>query len=138
MFDEGHPYQAVVMDIMMAAPLGAEKATAEGLDTGLWILNEIRAPLKNSGTPVIVLTNRSLPHISEALNAMEFPAGQIRAQSKVETPAFLLPKVVAATLASRPKTRDRGPRTQNSEGKETKESRNALRGHTPSLPRTCD
>lgn len=100
MFKEGRPYQAVVLDIMMAAPSGAEKATAEGLDTGLWILNQIRTPLKSRATPVIVLTNRSLLHISEALNAMGFPAGQVRAQSKVETPAFLLPKIVAAAIAS--------------------------------------
>ncbi len=89
----------IILDIMMPTPDGVDpRETDEGLDTGLWLLREMRGELIDRRVPVLILTNRRRAIVDEAVAHADFPAGLIEVRLKSETPAFFLPSRVHAMV----------------------------------------
>ncbi len=95
-------WNAIILDIMMPSPDGKVGLTADGLDTGLWILGEIVDAVISQRVPVIVLTNRNLPRVAEFIEKLgethDIPPDLIVVRAKIETPRFLLPRIVKAGM----------------------------------------
>jgi CheY-like chemotaxis protein len=95
-------WSAIILDIMMPSPPEKLGATADGLDTGLWLLGEIIGSVKLARIPVIILTNRNLPRVEEAIDEivedLDLEVDLIIVRSKIETPRFLLPRIVKGCI----------------------------------------
>jgi len=88
-------HKAIVLDIMMPSPTGiASTVTKDGLATGLWMLGEIKEIVIKRPLPVIILTNRALNIVEDAVSALEFPDVLVQILPKSQTPNFVLPKKV--------------------------------------------
>lgn len=94
----------MVLDIMMPPPEDNPPAAAAGLNMGIWVLEQMQQFLDSWTLPVLVLTNRNLAVVSEAVRNLGIPRQFIEIRSKVETPAFFLPQALATLidLAHRP------------------------------------
>lgn len=89
----------LVLDVMMPTPEGvANTATSDGMDTGMWLLFELRKILIERDLPVIVLTNREYTLVHEKVGGMNFPPGLVRICAKRRTRASDLPKVIRGHL----------------------------------------
>jgi CheY-like chemotaxis protein len=93
-------FMAAVVDVMMPPPEGLAVSTLDGMDTGLWILQECKEMIVARRIPVIVLTNRNSIYVKESISAMNFPPGLIIVHSKIETPKFYLPHLLEQLIAS--------------------------------------
>ena len=92
---------AIVLDVMMPTPSGvASTATDGGLETGLWLLRQVKDLIIQRCTPVIILTNRAPSIVKQQVNQLEFPEGLITICTKSETPSFELPNEVKQLVAS--------------------------------------
>jgi len=104
---EGLP-AAMVLDIMMPTPQGVpESETNHGLDTGIWLLKELKSIWNPWRLPVFILTNRRLDSVRERLAGLALPEAYLRLNAKVETPAFYLTGAVQA-LIDETSLRERG------------------------------
>jgi CheY-like chemotaxis protein len=91
-------WDAIILDIMMPSPEGRQGATADGLDTGLWILSQIYDTAIAQNIPVIILTNRNLQRVMEVVDLLDCPEGLISVRPKIETPRFVLPHLVRSVV----------------------------------------
>jgi CheY-like chemotaxis protein len=91
---------ALLLDIMMPTPQGvAAEATDDGFETGIWVLRQTTATLIERRLPVLVLTNRAMRLVTEALLKINLPAGRVVARQKGDTKASELAKIVKDLLA---------------------------------------
>lgn len=87
--------QCIVLDVMMPTPMGvAEDETADGLETGLWLLRELRDFLQEGLIPVIVLTNRASEVIRQKIVEMNFPDDLVEVRFKLDVSSKRLPEIV--------------------------------------------
>jgi CheY-like chemotaxis protein len=86
-------FDAVILDVMMPTPEGVpDSTTEEGLSTGLWVLECIQQYLVPRRIAVWILTNRSLPTITERVEAMPAAVRElIVANRKNEVSSMLVP-----------------------------------------------
>jgi CheY-like chemotaxis protein len=95
-------WDTVILDIMMPSPENKNGITADGLDTGLWIVGEILNAILAQNTPLIIFTNRNIPRIQEFVDGLDnendIPPGLIAIRSKIETPRFILPRIVKSAV----------------------------------------
>lgn len=93
-FIDEHPnIRAIILDIMMPTPEGIRPSvTNNGLDTGLWLLGEIREDVVHVPRPVLILTNRSPLALEERLPGLDMPNSVLQVRRKSETPAEELPR----------------------------------------------
>jgi len=96
----GEAIRAAIVDAMMPTPDDAEDhETADGFETGLWLLARVQAELpKIWPIPTVILTNRSTTLVADALRRREIVGDMIEIRRKLETPAFALPKIVQARI----------------------------------------
>lgn len=86
----------LLLDVMMPTPEGADpQETNSGLDTGLWLLKQMRDELIRRRVPVIMLTNRRRSIVDDGVRALDFPEGLVEVRLKQDTPAFYLPSRVS-------------------------------------------
>jgi len=91
--------RALVLDIMMPVPEGVSAAVTErGLTTGLWLLQHIKETVIGYSIAVIVLTNRNPDVLAGPLKELEIPDYLVEVRAKCDTPAFLLPEIVATSI----------------------------------------
>ena len=84
-------FRALVLDIQMPPPQGHSlQITNDGLDTGLWLLQEIREIVIARPLPVAILTNRLPQVIEAAVKKMSFPDQLIEVHHKTDTDAAAL------------------------------------------------
>lgn len=84
---------ALILDVMAPPPQGLPLGEAnEGLDTGLWVMRTVRNYILEGPRPVLILTNRNIPYIEECVSRSNLPSCLITIRSKMNTPAFFLPK----------------------------------------------
>ena len=94
-------FDALVLDVMMPPPEMADPAiTAEGFETGLWLLVGVKEWL-NCVPPTVLLTNRKLDHVREGLKRRGFDADDARLMlcSKTDTKDSDLPQLVEELIA---------------------------------------
>ena len=91
-------WDALILDVMMPSPVGQRGVTADGLDTGLWILDQILDTVVSQSIPVLILTNRNIPRVREVVDVLDIPDGLVSVRSKIETPRFVLPLVIKAIV----------------------------------------
>jgi CheY-like chemotaxis protein len=85
---EGEEFKAVILDIQMPPPMGLSPQTTNGgLDTGLWLLREVRNIVIQRPLPVAILTNRLPNVIQDVVDKMGFPEQLIEVRHKTDTPA---------------------------------------------------
>jgi CheY-like chemotaxis protein len=92
---------AAVLDVMMPSPREVDNITEQGLDTGLWVLSEIKKDVISRNIVVLLLTNRSVGYVEAATGQMGFPAGLIHVRSKVETARRSLPILLKSLINKR-------------------------------------
>ncbi len=91
---------ALLLDIMMPpASQATIVATGGGLNTGLWLLQELKIIYDPWILPVFILTNRSLSVVSNAVKQLGSPQQFMEIRSKIETPAFYLPGAVEVLIS---------------------------------------
>lgn len=84
--------KALVLDVMLPPPQGVgADATAEGLETGIWLLSELGADMLLR-LPVVILTNRFRTDIQAGLARRRIPTDGIEIRHKLETPDWYLPQ----------------------------------------------
>lgn len=100
--DSHSDFQLIILDVMMPTPDGiAASATAEGRDTGLWLLSELRAYIRKHRVPVILYTNRSdTDVIRDSVARMNLLDDQCRICNKRSTPALELSQVCLDHVAT--------------------------------------
>ena len=87
--------KALILDIMMPTPEGvSEEDTGKGMDTGLWLLEEIQKQVATWPFPVMILTNRNTGGIEQELRLREIPLKYVDVRWKLDTPAFYLPDLL--------------------------------------------
>ena len=86
----------IVLDIMMPTPKGAAASeTNDGLDTGIWLLQQARELIEEATIPVIVLSNRSKVTLESLVaERILLPDGLVLVATKTETAASALPNLV--------------------------------------------
>jgi CheY-like chemotaxis protein len=79
-------FRAIILDIQMPPPQGiSPQVTNDGVDTGLWLLKEVREIIIQRPLPVVILTNR-IPHIVEnGVIRLVFPEQLIEVRQKTDT-----------------------------------------------------
>jgi CheY-like chemotaxis protein len=91
-FDEYADVEAIVLDIMMPTPIGVSSAaTNEGLDTGIWFLEQISDYIRAQRCPVILLTNRDKESYSDRLKQIGLPRELCEVRLKKQTSSEQLP-----------------------------------------------
>ena len=86
---------AAVVDVMMPPPAQVVYMDLEeGLNTGLWFLQEVRAKIEGGPMPVVVLTNRNTAFVMRKVEEMKFRTGLVEVGAKIETPRWLLKQVL--------------------------------------------
>lgn len=99
---------AIVLDVMMPPPQDVPlDVTADGLNTGLWFLTQIRDHIVKSGMPVALYTNRHLSVVYRHLNRLEIPEGLVRVCDKQEVPKERLAEVLKELRTHWPITSER-------------------------------
>lgn len=84
--DSTNVISCVVLDVMMPTPTGvADSETANGFETGLWILRRIARRVKTQPLPVVILTNRDTDQIDESLADFRFDQGLVVVRHKTNT-----------------------------------------------------
>jgi CheY-like chemotaxis protein len=90
----------IVLDIVMPTPKDvAPTETNGGLDTGIWLLRQVRDLIAENLIPVIVLSGRgsaSLEHVIADVVAL--PEGLVQVTSKTVTPPRFLPNLISHML----------------------------------------
>lgn len=83
--------EAIVLDLMLPPPENvAPTSTTDGLETGLWLLEQIRDIIVSRRLPVMILTNRAR-HLSKSrLDGLKLPPELLEYYSKSQTPPFYL------------------------------------------------
>lgn len=96
MIQSGERIRAAVVDVMMPTPDGVDDSETDGgFETGLWFLGRLKAELPRVWPiPTILLTNRPLSLVTDALRHRDILPNTIEIRKKFETPAFLFPKIV--------------------------------------------
>lgn len=96
-------FAALVLDIMMPSPDFVEEArTAEGYETGLWLLTVSRQRTSNGKIhPTVILTNRDVQRVAEGLKHREIDPTDKRVirRFKADTPARELAGYVKDVIA---------------------------------------
>jgi CheY-like chemotaxis protein len=84
----GDEFRAVILDIQMPPPKDLSPQTTNGgLDTGLWLLREVKDLVIQRPLPVAILTNRLPNVIQGTVDKMGFPEQLIEIRHKTDTPA---------------------------------------------------
>jgi CheY-like chemotaxis protein len=79
---------AIVLDIQMPPPpCLSVQATNNGMDTGLWLILEIRELIISRPLPVAILSNRVPKGLKTSIAQMGFPEQFIEVYHKVDTSA---------------------------------------------------
>lgn len=77
---------ALILDIQMPTPANvAEYETANGSDTGIWMLRTHRDEFASRSIPIIILTNRKEDEIKNRIVNLKFPTSQIKIFRKTHT-----------------------------------------------------
>ena len=89
----GHPkLKVVLIDVMMPPPSEADlEDVKDGLETGIWLLTQLRSYLIEQSVGVIVLSNRNITTVREAVAKLGFPQSSIEVLAKIDTPSWNLP-----------------------------------------------
>jgi CheY-like chemotaxis protein len=91
--------RGIVLDIMMPTPeTVSDQVTNHGLDTGLWVLQQLKDYVICKPRPVLILTNRHPQIVEDGVRRVGLPSWLVEVRRKVETPAFYLPKHLGAFL----------------------------------------
>lgn len=110
--DQNPAISAIILDIMMPTPTNVSgSVTNNGLDTGLWLLGQLKDYVVSKPRPVLILTNRDPQAVEEGAKRLEFPDSLVSVTRKIETPAFYLPDRLGAFLMGARRdhgTEDRG------------------------------
>lgn len=89
--------RGIVLDIMIPTPPGVlAERTRDGLNTGLWLLRQIRTYVESEPRPVFVLTNRNVNEVRAGLNELEFAHGLITVRRKIDVRATDFPGELAS------------------------------------------
>lgn len=90
----------LILDIMMPTPDGvAASATDDGMDTGLWLVQEARQLIAEKHLPVLLYTNRKdIDVIKERLESIGVPSELTRVCVKRRVGASDLPDVATKFL----------------------------------------
>ena len=83
-------FDVVILDVMMESPPSMIRKTRWGLDTGLWVLGEIRDRAIERGVFIMMLTNGEVEYIQEQVAKMDFPPKTVETRSKLRSPPFFL------------------------------------------------
>lgn len=85
----------IILDIMMPTPKGVPtSATDDGMDTGLWLLQELLGALSKRPTPVLIFTNRKDSDVMRIrIDEMGLPERLVVIRTKRNRGALDLPKV---------------------------------------------
>ena len=76
----------IVLDAMMPVPETASaKETAEGIATGLWMLEQIKEFVTATSIPVVMLTNRDPDGFAKQIKIMDFKKGLVRVEWKPDS-----------------------------------------------------
>lgn len=93
--------RCLVLDVMMPTPTGVpEGATAEGTETGIWLLRQLDEFIRAYPLPVIVLTNRNPDSVEENIASQDFPTGLIEVHRKLDTPRKKLRELVTRMVTT--------------------------------------
>ena len=85
-------YRAIVLDIQMPPPRGLPPgATNNGMETGLWLLGEVRDIIISRPLPVLILTVRMPQLVEEGVKRLVFPDQLIEIHQKASMPYTKLP-----------------------------------------------
>lgn len=89
----------LILDVMMPPPTdGLDAETEGGLATGIWLLEQIRKIIILRPLPVLVLTNRIITDVERRLADANIPKHLLEARSKMNTPKFFIPHLVAQLI----------------------------------------
>ena len=81
--------EALILDVMMPSPKGVpDDLTAAGVETGLWLLQEIKDNGQRWPIPVMILTHRNLEEVRAGLIERGIREQNVDVRAKLETPAF--------------------------------------------------
>ncbi|QDV18562.1 hypothetical protein Pan153_32210 [Gimesia panareensis] len=99
--EEDKEIKIIILDIMMPTPKGiASSATADGMDTGLWLLQELNSMLCERRIPILIYTNRKdTDVVQERVDEMKFPNNLVRIATKRRPRAQQLPEVAFKHLS---------------------------------------
>jgi CheY-like chemotaxis protein len=92
-FCQDHPtLSAIVLDVMMPPPAEVDmEDVKDGLETGIWVLGKLRSHIIDKSIGVIILSNRNIDLIREAVAAVGIPVENINTLVKIDTPSWTLP-----------------------------------------------
>src|SRR5688500_12951592 len=80
-------YCALVLDVQMPPPKNLPlSATNNGVDTGLWVLEQSREVIVRNSLPVILLTNRNPEVVKSRVQEMGLAEQAIEIRPKTNTP----------------------------------------------------
>jgi len=93
MFCQDHPtLKAIVLDVMMPPPEGVDMEDVNGgLETGIWVLDKLRAYVSEKAIGVIVLSNRNTDLIRDAIAQIGIPAENLDIIAKMDMTSRNLP-----------------------------------------------
>jgi hypothetical protein len=92
----------VVLDVMLQAPVGIPpERTSNGLDAGLWLLEEAQGYLVSKRIPVLVYTNRLPEIVNNKLHELNMPYGQVQWKQKQLEVYFEVPFTLERMLLER-------------------------------------
>jgi CheY-like chemotaxis protein len=92
---DGRGVDCIVLDVMMPTPLSVSSGeTADGFETGLWLLGQIANQIQDRTIPVIVLTNRDADRVTEQVDGFNFQPGLVVVRHKTQTDRKRLLQIV--------------------------------------------
>jgi CheY-like chemotaxis protein len=84
-------FEVLVLDVMMPTPEGvAESTTSGGLNTGLWLLDQVAPRIKSGNLAVVLLTNRVPSQIMDDVQHVGISERRVRIVSKSQVPPSAL------------------------------------------------
>lgn len=93
--------RCLVLDVMMPTPSGvSESETAEGFETGLWLLKKIHDHVRKRPLPVVILSNRDVDRIVSQVEPLKLPEGLVVIRRKLDTQRRALVEIVQNLLTT--------------------------------------
>ncbi len=95
--------RCLVIDVMMPTPSNvSNEETAAGLETGLWLLRQLKPWIVQHSVPAIIITNRELEVIQSAVRELNLPDGLVLVRQKLDTGRSRLLELVSDMVARWP------------------------------------
>ncbi len=95
-FCKDHPkLRCIVLDMIVPPPEGTDYEEVEGgLETGVWFLRNLKSFLEDNSVAVVVLTNRNITLVRDAVSKLELPKILFVCKTKTDVPSWFLPVLV--------------------------------------------